>query len=165
MDEFGGGYEVLRRLKESGSRRTYLLEKRGEPWRRFVCKLASGADAAPLRQEYEILRALPDPPETLELQEKDGTCRLLRDYVPGATLEELIRRDGALSAPETARLGIKLCGALGPLHAMSPPVIHRDLKPENILLTEMGRVRLIDFSAARRMSMVRVGRRVPLKSW
>ncbi len=149
MDEFGGAYEVLRCLKESGSQRTYLLEKRGEPWRRFVCKQASGADATLLRQEYEILRALPDGPKTLEFREKDGTCSLLRDYVPGVTLEELIRRDGALPAPEAARLGIKLCDALGPLHAMSPPVIHRDLKPENILLTEMGRVRLIDFSAAR----------------
>ncbi len=149
MDEFGHGYETIRRLKEDGPKRTYLLEKRDEPWRRFVCKQAPSADAGLLRREYEILRALPDGPETLEFWEEDGVCRLLRDYVPGVTLAELIRRDGALSAPEAARLGIKLCGALGALHAMTPPVIHRDLKPENILLTETGRVRLIDFGAAR----------------
>ncbi len=150
MDEFiSGAYAVVCLFKEDGPRRTYLLERRDAPWRRFVCKEAPGEDGDLLRQEYEILRSLPDGPGTLTLREEGGVCRLLRDYVPGVTLAELIRRDGALSPPETAALGIKLCGALGALHAMTPPVIHRDLKPENILLTETGRVRLIDFGAAR----------------
>ena len=144
-----GAYTVVRLLKEDGDRRTYLLEKRDEPWRRLICKQAPDRDADPLRREYEIMCRLPDTPQTLSLQESHGACCLLRDYVPGVTLEELIRRDGALTGPETARLGIALCDALIPLHAMEPPVIHRDLKPENILLTELGRVRLIDFGAAR----------------
>ncbi len=150
MNEFKSGpYRALRLLKEDGDRKTYLLEKRGEPWDRLVCKQAAGRDADRLRQEYEMLRSLPGASRTLELWEEDGVCRLLRDYLPGATLEELIRRDGALTGPETARLGIKLCDALGALHAAAPPIIHRDLKPENILLTETGRVRLIDLGAAR----------------
>lgn len=142
-------YEVVRLLKEDGPRRTYLLEKRGEPWQRYICKQASGADAVSVRREHEILKALSGPGMTLELREEGGVCRLLRDYLPGTTLEQLVLRDGALTGPETARLGIELCDALGALHAMTPPVIHRDLKPENILLTETGRVRLIDFGAAR----------------
>ena len=150
MDEFiSGAYAVVCMFKEDGPRRTYLLEKRDAPWRRFICKEVPGEDGDLLRQEYEILRSLPDGPGTLTLREEGGVCRLLRDYIPGITLAELIRRDGALSPQETARLGVKLCGALGALHAITPPVIHRDLKPENILLTEMGRVRLIDFGAAR----------------
>ena len=150
MDEFvPGACAVVRLFKEDGPRRTYLLEKRDAPWERYVCKEVPGEDAFLLRQEYEILRSLPCRPDTLALREEDGVCRLLRDYVPGVTLAELIRRDGALSPPETARLGVKLCDTLGALHAMTPPVIHRDLKPENILLTETGRVRLIDFGAAR----------------
>ena len=150
MDEFvPGACAVVRLFKEDGPRRTYLLEKRDAPWERYVCKEVPGEDAFLLRQEYEILRSLPCRPDTLALREEDGVCRLLRDYVPGVTLAELTGRDGALSPQETAALGIKLCGALGALHAMTPPVIHRDLKPENILLTETGRVRLIDFGAAR----------------
>ena len=150
MDEFEHGpYTAVRLLKEDGDRKTYLLEKRGEPWDRLVCKQAAGRDADLLRQEYEMLRSLPGASRTLELWEEGGVCRLLRDYLPGTTLEALIRRDGPLTGPETARLGIKLCDALGALHAAVPPVIHRDLKPENILLTETGRVRLIDLGAAR----------------
>ena len=142
MDELrSNGWEVVCLFKEDGPRRTYLLEKRDEPWRRFVCKEVPGEEADLLRQEYEILRSLPDGPDTLTLREEGGVCRLLRDYVPGVTLAELTGRDGALSPPETARLGVKLCGALGALHAMTPPVIHRDLKPAHILLTETGRVR------------------------
>ena len=142
-------YEAVRLLKEDGSRRTYLLEKRGEPWRRYIWKQAAGADAVSVRREHEILKAISGPGMTLELRESGGVCGLLRDYLPGTTLEQLIQRDGALTGPETARLGIGLCDALGTLHAMTPPVIHRDLKPENILLTETGRCRLIDFGAAR----------------
>lgn len=147
-EPWGADYAPIRLLKEDGSRRTYLLEKRGEPWRRYICKQAAGPEAASIRREHEILQAI-CPGMTLELREDGGVCSLLRDYLPGVTLEQLIRRDGALTGPETARLGVGLCDVLGALHAMTPPVIHRDLKPENVLLTETGRVRLIDFGAAR----------------
>lgn len=150
MDEsWDGAYEVIRLLKEDGTRQTWLLEERAELRRRFICKRASGPDTWLLRREYEIMKALPGSARTLEFREEGGVCRLLRDYFPGTTLAELVVRDGPLSGRETAELGVKLCGALGTLHAMTPPVIHRDLKPENILITETGRVRLIDLGAAR----------------
>ena len=142
-------YEVVRLLKEDGPRQTYLLEKRGEPWRRVLCKQSFGRDGELLQREYEIWKALQGSDRLLELREGEDVCCLLRDYIPGTTLEAVIQRDGPMTGPETARLGIELCGTLGALHAMTPPVIHRDLKPDNILLTETGRVRLIDLGAAR----------------
>ena len=143
-------YEAVETLKDDRDRRTLLLRERTGS-RRFVCKRASGEEAAVLRREYELLRALPGPArfETLELWDEGGVCSLLRDYIPGSTLAALVERDGVLRPPEAAELGVKICRAVGALHAMTPPVIHRDLKPENILLTETGRVRLIDLGAAR----------------
>lgn len=155
MDKTGvpawdAAYEIVGTLKEDQDRQTLLLRERTGP-RRFVCKRASGEEAAVLRREYALLRALSGPTrfETLDLQNEGGVCCLLRDYIPGSTLAALVERDGVLRPPEAAELGVKLCRAVGALHAMTPPVIHRDLKPENILLTETGRVRLIDLGAAR----------------
>ena len=150
VPEWDAAYESVGTLKEDRDRRTFLLRERTGP-RRFVCKRASGGAAAALRREYELLRALPGPArlETLDFREEGDVCWLLRDHIPGVTLAELVERDGVLSPPETAALGVKLCRTVGALHAMKPPVIHRDLKPENILLTETGRVRLIDLGAAR----------------
>lgn len=143
-------YETVDTLKEDRDRQTLLLRERTGQ-RRFVCKRAWGQAADALRREYALLQALPDPVRswTLELRDEGGVCSLLRDYIPGSTLAALVERDGVLRPPEAAELGVKLCRAVGALHAMTPPVIHRDLKPENILLTETGRVRLIDLGAAR----------------
>lgn len=152
MDEvWDPSFSLVRLLKEDASRGTILLEDRQGSGRRFICKWATGNDAALLRREYDILLSLPAPLrfETLLLREEKNGCRLLRDYVSGSTLEELIMRNGPCSPRETAELGVKLCQSLSLLHGSNPPIIHRDLKPENILLTELGQVRLIDFGAAR----------------
>lgn len=146
-----GAYEAVACLKKTPARATYLLERRGDA-RRFIGKTAAGEQAALLEGEYALLRSLPGQGgfETLELGGDSERRALLRDFVPGQTLEQLVRREGTLDPAEAAALALKLCRALEALHALTPPVIHRDLKPENIVLTPAGRVRLIDMEAARR---------------
>lgn len=86
-----------------------------------------------------------------DVGEEDGLPYLVMEYVEGANLKEIIRRQGALSPSETVNIGVQVCAALA--HAHSKGIIHRDIKPHNILVTPGGRVKVTDFGLARVLSM------------
>ncbi len=140
-------YRILRCLKKTPERETYLLERRTDG-ARFVLKRARGEQAAFLEREYEFLRGQTEF-GTVEFKKEGGEGLLLRDYVEGTTVEELVGREGPLDVADTAELGIRICRKVAAFHRQTPPVIHRDLKPENIVVTGTGRICLIDFESAR----------------
>ena len=77
----------------------------------------------------------------------DGTFYYVMEYLPGLTLEELVRRQGAQPASRAVHLLRQICGALSEAHEAG--LIHRDVKPGNIIVCEWGGVRdvakLVDF--------------------
>ena len=66
-------------------------------------------------------------------------------FVPGPTLEQLVRARGPLSGPGLRRLACGTAEALAAIHAAG--VVHRDLKPSNVMLTG-DRPVVIDFGIA-----------------
>ena len=66
----------------------------------------------------------------------DGTCYLVSEYVPGATLADRLAT-GRLSFREAAELMAQVADALDYAHRQG--VIHRDLKPSNIMLHALRR--------------------------
>jgi TOMM system kinase/cyclase fusion protein len=54
------------------------------------------------------------------------------EHVPGGTLEQLLRQQGALPLREAARLMAQTLDALA--HAHASDVIHRDFKPANVMI-------------------------------
>lgn len=61
----------------------------------------------------------------------DGAAFELLEYVPGGTLEALMRA-GPLPRADIRRIVLEIADALGGIHAHH--ILHRDLKPENVLV-------------------------------
>ncbi len=79
---------------------------------------------------------------------ENGTAYLVMEHLDGWTFEEFLRKRGGKVSVETAlRILLPLIDALGPVHAEG--ILHRDISPDNIYLTRAGKVKLIDFGAAR----------------
>jgi tRNA A-37 threonylcarbamoyl transferase component Bud32 len=76
----------------------------------------------------------------------DDAMYLIMEYIDGATLAQVISRDGPLGEPRTAGIALQLLSILEAAHVLG--IVHRDIKPANIMITADGRVKLADFGIA-----------------
>ena len=76
----------------------------------------------------------------------DDAVYLIMEYVDGATLAQVIRREGPTSGPRAISVALQLLSILEAAHALG--IIHRDIKPSNIMVTAAGQVKLTDFGIA-----------------
>jgi Tol biopolymer transport system component/tRNA A-37 threonylcarbamoyl transferase component Bud32 len=76
----------------------------------------------------------------------NGRDYLVMEYVPGKTLDALIRRTG-MPFDEILKIAIPLADGLSAAHGAG--IIHRDLKPSNIMVAETGMVKILDFGLAK----------------
>nr|MCR4643694.1 protein kinase [Lachnospiraceae bacterium] len=80
--------------------------------------------------------------------EENGTAYFVMEFVHGTGFDKYIReRGGRLSYEEAASKLFPVMDALQAVHEKG--IIHRDVTPDNIYITEDGKVRLLDFGAAR----------------
>ena len=78
----------------------------------------------------------------------NGTAYMVMEYLEGMTLEEFLRRRGGKVTFETSvRIMQPVMDALAVVHAEG--ILHRDISPDNIHLSKTGKVKLMDFGAAR----------------
>jgi eukaryotic-like serine/threonine-protein kinase len=77
-----------------------------------------------------------------------GRPYLAMEYLPGGTLSERLKAEGALDPRRSAELVQKLAGAVQAAHDQG--IVHRDLKPSNILYDAEGEPRVTDFGLAKR---------------
>ena len=71
---------------------------------------------------------------------------VVMEYIAGETLEQLIRRRGAL--PLHSVLSIALDVVAGLAAGLECQLLHRDVKPRNIIVTPEGRAKVIDLGLA-----------------
>ena len=77
----------------------------------------------------------------------DGTAYEVLEYIPGGTLEDLMRA-GPLPKSDIRRIVMEIADALNGIHAHR--ILHRDLKPENVLIRSASplELALTDFGIA-----------------
>ena len=132
--------EEIGLLKES-EKSTVLLMGEVDGEKRYIQKKLQGQHPV-----YEVLQGCASSylPEIYEVSLTETETIVLEEYIEGQTLAEAV-----LSEKQARNIMGQLCDALSFLHGKG--IIHRDVKPSNIMLAPHGRIRLIDFDAARMM--------------
>ncbi len=106
----------------------------------FLKRFINGArSAANLKHENII--------PVYDVGDEKGNYYIVMEYLEGETLEDRVKRDGAIPEPEIEAIMKPLAGALE--YAHSRGVVHRDIKSANIFLVKGGRVVLMDFDIAK----------------
>lgn len=80
----------------------------------------------------------------------DGNVCIDMEYVQGANLQEVLRREGRLSIDRALHIAAQVLDALDYAHRLR--TVHRDIKPANILIHRSGTVKLVDFGLAEVLS-------------
>ena len=142
-------YRFVSCLADGENKKTWLLENSNG--QKVLCKFARGAYMTMLRTEstFFTLGKFPFIPYVFNYFEAEDGAYLLREYIEGPTLSELVEKNGPLSLEQAVPIMKQLCGYLSRFHDANPPIIYRDLKPANIVLHPSGDCYLIDTGTAR----------------
>jgi len=102
-------------------------------------------------EEARVLKKFSNHPGIVAVDtvfKDNGTAYLVMEFLDGVTFEEFLARRGGRITFETAmRVVLPSMDALAAVHVEG--ILHRDISPDNIYLTRSGKVKLIDFGAAR----------------
>lgn len=79
--------------------------------------------------------------------QENGTAYIVMEYIDGISIKEYVQTKGAFSVEKALELMKPVLLSLHAIHGKN--LIHRDLSPDNILVTSQGKLKLIDFGAAR----------------
>ena len=101
------------------------------------------------KQEAKIMATLNHEGITkvIDFDETESRLAIVMEYLDGQTLDELIKKKGALPEKEALELFIPILEAFE--YAHNKGIVHRDVKPSNIFITKEGKVKIMDFGIAK----------------
>ena len=85
--------------------------------------------------------------KALDFFEINNTAYIVMEYLEGVTLKQYLRENKRIDAEDLVELLVPLIEALDEIHSQG--MIHRDISPDNIMVLPDGRIKLMDFGAAR----------------
>jgi tRNA A-37 threonylcarbamoyl transferase component Bud32 len=157
-----GKYEILDKLAEGGMGQVYRARHIHLDEIRII-KVTKpdpiGEGAEPRRfQEEARIAALVRHPNVAALYDfsrlPDGSFYMVWEFIHGVTLEEWLRRNGAMPVARALEVAGGVLAGLSEIHAQG--IVHRDLAPDNIMLREApgGRLhaKIIDLGIAKRVA-------------
>lgn len=147
-----GFYTLIKKLGRGGFGEVWLAERRAK----FVTTkvavklpLDEQVDHEAIKHEatlWEQASGHPNIVPILDADEYDGQIVIVSEYAPDGSLEEWLKRHGAMPIQLAIETTIQILDGLEFLHSRN--IIHRDLKPANILL-QGTTPRLADFGISR----------------
>jgi eukaryotic-like serine/threonine-protein kinase len=150
-----GKYRVLERIGSGGMSCVYLCEHKYMRRRAAVKVLPTSMaeDPGALERFYLEARAVaaldhPNIVRAYDVDQDDDLHYLVMEFIDGASLQELVRRDGPLEPARAADFMRQ--AALGLQHAHDTAgLVHRDIKPANLIVDRSGVVKILDLGLAR----------------
>ncbi len=144
---------IHRQIGEGGMSRVFEAEDE-TLGRRVALKILNpqyGRDAVRVEQfrQEALITANVTHPNVIKLYSvgyDQGYFYIAMELVTGGSLEQRIRREGAITEVDGLRIGREV--AEGLRAAQQQGLIHRDVKPANILFTETGTAKVVDFGLA-----------------
>ncbi|MBW4488653.1 MAG: serine/threonine protein kinase [Trichocoleus desertorum ATA4-8-CV12] len=157
----GDRYQLQAQFNDHPVRQTWLADDLAEPEdaaNQVIIKLLAVEGSTQwehvklFEREAQVLEQLDHPriPRYYDyfcLEEKPLWFALVEEYIPGASLKELIVQGEKFTELELRDIATAILETLIYLHELSPPVLHRDIKPSNIIWGDDGEIYLVDFGA------------------
>jgi hypothetical protein len=171
-----GPYEIVERIGHGGIATVYLArDTRAEGFRVALKVVPNGPDAnaretaeaeqrgAELQRRF--LHASAFVPQVFEVGTAPGYLYIAMEYLDGEDLSAVIR-NGPVEPTRAAHIAIQLCQFLEEIDeidrrqteaetASKLTLLHNDLKPSNVRIVSGDRVKVLDFGAAKTLSMSR----------
>lgn len=151
---FAGRYELVSELGRGGMGTVFRARDR-ELDEEVALKILTGrgegqaAQIDRLRHEIKLARVIthPNVVRAFDFGETEGARFLTMEYVPGATLREVIDATGEIQTAPALQIAKQICRGLAAVHKAG--IIHGDLKPQNVMVMGNGVAKLMDFGVAR----------------
>lgn len=89
----------------------------------------------------------PNVVSVMDYFEDNGTAYIVMEYLDGITLRKYLEKYGPIPPKTLAEMLDPVLQALHRIHKQG--LIHRDISPDNIMILRDGRLKLLDFGAAR----------------
>jgi len=149
------GLEIEREIG-TGAHSVVYLARKGDS--RYAVKFLksqegriSSSAVRTFRRETALVACLRHPaiPSILELDESAGRPYLVRQYVEGESLHDILDR-GRVAESTLLNVAETVAAALAEIHRRG--LVHRDVKPGNIIIEPSGDAKLIDFGLATRIA-------------
>jgi serine/threonine-protein kinase len=159
-----GNYRITQKIGEGGMGAVFkgidLMLEREVAIKMLRPELASQPDVVErFRSEAVTLAKLnhPNIATLYSFLRQGNDFFMVMEYVQGAPLDTLIRRNGAMPVERAVTLFCQALEGIGRAHKLG--IIHRDIKPANIMLTtEDGSIKVMDFGIARVLGTARMTR-------
>lgn len=150
-----GRYKLIGQIGIGGSSSVYLVRdcRIGKNWAMKKIHKRDGLSVILASRELDILKSIDYPlfPKIIDAwQDKEGLY-IISDYIEGISLDK-VNADMIISRKQLYKWSLSILDALNYLHGLSPPILYLDLKPENIILRVDGKISLIDFGIAGRIT-------------
>ncbi|MEQ8170501.1 MAG: serine/threonine-protein kinase [Candidatus Eremiobacterota bacterium] len=157
-----GAYNIIRLLGRGGMGNAYLADTMFHPYMRVVIKELNPFAACfddpeqagqLFKKEAEFMKRFSHDgiPKIFDFFKENDRDYLVIEYIDGQTLEEILKSNPAsVTVEKSISWAIEIADIMDYLHnSFEFPIVYRDIKPANIMITQMGRIKLIDFGIAR----------------